>query len=72
MPDHLFGWRIPHYEKLTGNPGSRILTILLPCGNVAQRRKKVAHGETVGERIRLNQAPDGKGVITRADAAYVS
>jgi hypothetical protein len=26
---------------------------------VAERRKKVAHGETVGEQTRLNQAPDG-------------
>jgi hypothetical protein len=26
---------------------------------VAERRKKIAHGETVGERTRLNQAPDG-------------
>jgi hypothetical protein len=26
---------------------------------VAERRKKVAHGETVGGRTRLNQAPDG-------------
>ena len=25
---------------------------------VAERRKKIAHGETVGERTRLNQAPD--------------
>jgi hypothetical protein len=30
---------------------------------VAERRKKVAHGETVGERTRLNQAPDGAGEI---------
>lgn len=26
---------------------------------VAKRRKKVAHGETVGERIKTNPAPDG-------------
>jgi hypothetical protein len=26
---------------------------------VAERRKKVVHGETVGERTKLNQAPDG-------------
>jgi hypothetical protein len=26
---------------------------------VAERRKKVARGETVGERTSLNQAPDG-------------
>ena len=32
---------------------------------VAERRKKVAHGETVGERTRLNQAPVGaKGIYT--------
>jgi hypothetical protein len=26
---------------------------------VAERRKKIAHGGTVGERAELNQAPDG-------------
>ena len=54
-------------ESLTGNPQSAIASPKLIWGKwrlaVAERRKTVAHGETVGERTRLNQAPDGaKGI----------